>query len=312
MTRPSALGPGTEFDLIRDLLEWWGTAALGIGDDGALLTVPAGERLVVSTDIAVEGVHFRRDWLSAREIGWRATTAALSDLAAMGAAPLGVLVALVLTPEWRERSALRALADGVADAVREVDTHVLGGDLSAGGALAIAVTVLGSAINPLERRGACVGHAVYVTGRLGGPGLALERLSAGSEVPEQARQRFIHPVARIAEGRWLAAHGASSAIDVSDGLLADLAHIAQASGVRIEVNLDSLRLIDGAEPVAASRSGEEYELALTAPTDIAVAEFEAQFACPLTRIGAVHAGPAEIDAYYKGARVADRGGYSHF
>ncbi|MDQ6887679.1 MAG: thiamine-phosphate kinase [Gemmatimonadota bacterium] len=312
MSDASALGPGGEFDVIRDLLAWWGTVAKGIGDDGALLTVPSGQRLVASTDVAIEEVHFRRDWLSAREIGWRATTAALSDLAAMGAAPLGVLIALVLTAEWRDRPALRALADGIADAVRAAGTQIVGGDLSAGRALAITVTVLGSVRIPLERRGARTGHAVYVTGRLGGPGLALEALSSHSVVPAAARQRFIHPVARIAEGRWLAEHGASSAIDISDGLLGDLSHIAHASGVRIGIELESLPLIEGAEPLGASRSGEEYELAVTAPTDIAVAEFETLFDCPLTRIGTVHRGPAGLDAHFRGARVAERGGYSHF
>jgi thiamine-monophosphate kinase len=88
------LGPGAEFDVVRSLLRQWGSSAVGIGDDAALLDVPAGSRLVVSTDHSVEGVHFRRPWITPEEIGWRATQAALSDLAAMGARPLGLLVAL--------------------------------------------------------------------------------------------------------------------------------------------------------------------------------------------------------------------------
>src|SRR5687768_2741478 len=96
----AAMGPGGEFDLVREMLARWGDAAVGIGDDAAVLAVPPGERLVVSTDAAVERVHFRRDWMTAAEIGYRAAAAALSDLAAMAARPLGIVVALALPREW--------------------------------------------------------------------------------------------------------------------------------------------------------------------------------------------------------------------
>src|SRR6266545_1283742 len=111
MTRDVALGPGVEFDLIRQLRDRWGPLAADIGDDASVLRVPRGEQMVVSTDAAIEDVHFRREWLTLREIGYRAVTAALSDLAAMAASPMGVLVSLQLSPGGRD--GLMELADGI-------------------------------------------------------------------------------------------------------------------------------------------------------------------------------------------------------
>ena len=112
MSDETRLGPGREFDLVRVMMSRWGDRARGIGDDATVLDVPAGEHLVLSTDTSLEDVHFRRDWLSPEEIGWRATAAALSDLAAMAANPLGVLVALTLSARWIDD--LGALAEGIA------------------------------------------------------------------------------------------------------------------------------------------------------------------------------------------------------
>src|SRR5262245_1216129 len=122
------LGPGAEFDLIRKLRHHWGPLAVDIGDDAAVLRVPRGESMVISTDAALEDIHFRRDWLSLREIGYRAVTAALSDLAAMAASPAGVLVALQFPGEARAPGDTEAtvleIADGIADAVRAAGTVV--------------------------------------------------------------------------------------------------------------------------------------------------------------------------------------------
>jgi len=117
-TRNLDLGPGREFDVVRTLVDEWGKAAQRIGDDAAVLDVPPGERLVVTTDTSVEGVHFRREWLNHFEIGYRATAAALSDLAAMGARPLGVVIALTL-PEG-DRAEARALATGIGEGAAAV------------------------------------------------------------------------------------------------------------------------------------------------------------------------------------------------
>jgi len=150
MPTTTPLGPGGEFDLIRELLARWGSRARGIGDDAAVIAVPAGERLVVSTDSSIEAVHFRRGWLTPREIGYRATAAALSDLAAMAATPLGILVALALPAAWRAE--VGEIADGIGDAVDLCGVPIVGGDLTAATDLAITVTVMGTAIAPLARR----------------------------------------------------------------------------------------------------------------------------------------------------------------
>lgn len=310
MSESIALGPGREFDLVRELERRWGQRAKGIGDDAAVLDVPPGQRLVVSTDSSVEDVHFRRGWLSPAEIGYRATVAALSDLAAMAATPLGVLLALTLPPRWL--GDVGALADGIGDAVAEAETQVVGGDLTGGRDLVVAVTVLGGAARVLSRRGARPGDAVFVTGALGGPRLAIDALGRGEPPAAVARDRFAHPAARIREGRWLAEHGATATVDVSDGLLSDLGHVAYASEVRIAVELDRLPLVAGADPELAASSGEEYELALAAPAELDADAFERAFGVLLTRIGDVRAGRPGVEATRGGRRIAAGGGWDHF
>src|SRR3954468_14680182 len=215
-----ALGPGREFDLVRTLLAEWGKAAQRIGDDAAILDIPAGERLVVSTDTSAEGVHFRRDWLNSFEIGYRSTAAALSDLAAMAARPLGVLIALTL-PEG-DRNEAREIAVGIREGASAVLCPIVGGDLSSGESLSLTITALGSAARPLARSGAKLGQRVYVTGKLGGPAAAVRAWSAGKHPTDAERARFACPVPRIDAAMGLAARGATSGIDISDGLAADL------------------------------------------------------------------------------------------
>jgi len=312
-----ALGPGAEFDAVRAMVTRWGSLAAGIGDDAATLDVPRGERLVVSTDASVEDVHFRRAWLSAEEIGYRATASALSDLAAMGAAPLGMVIALVVPASWRAE--LGAVADGIGVAAHAAGALVVGGDLSTGSTLAFTVTVLGAAALPVARAGARVGDAVFVTGRLGGPLRALRALERGEEPSPADRARFAHPVARVAAGRWLAEHGATAMIDVSDGLAADLRHVAAASGVRIRLDASHVPRVDGASVRDALASGEEYELACCAPSDAFDAEaFERAFGVPLTRVGTVEAAQPGGDVVLSddvaglGARVDLPVGHDHF
>lgn len=307
--RQTALGAGGEFDAIRGLLERWGPLAVGIGDDAAVLDVPPGERLVASTDTAVDDVHFRRDWMSPREIGYRAVTAALSDLAAMAASPLGILVSLQIPDDSRQL--LNEIADGVGDAVRAGGTVIRGGNIAAGGAIAISTTVLGSALTPLRRAGARAGDNVYVTGLLGGPAAALGALRSGKPPAPNHRERFAHPVARIVEARWLAARGATAAIDLSDGLPGDAAHLAAASGVALELSLDDLPLLGGVSADDAL-GGEEYEILLTARAQIAAAEFSDRFGVPLTRVGAVIDGPPGVTFTRAGNRVAVPPAYDHF
>ena len=311
MSGQISLGPGAEFDAIRQLLDRWGSRAVGIGDDAAVVQVSRGDSLIVSVDSVVEGRHFRPEWLAPREIGYRAVAAALSDLAAMAARPVGILVAIVAPEHWRER--LVELADGIGDMVDLARTHILGGNLSDGGELSITTTVLGEVFAPLSRRGATVGERVYVTGRLGGPAAALARLSAGKPAGAY-RDRFARPIPRLAESLWLADAGASAAIDVSDGLLADIGHLAAASNVGIELDAGRIPLFRAgdAEDVdvdIALHSGEEYELVVTS-SELDVGEFERRFGIPLTEIGRV-ARAERGNIYLSGARVANLSGYDH-
>ncbi len=308
------LGPGAEFDVIRALQARWGDRATGIGDDAALLHVPRGDLLVASVDTAIDGRHFKFEWLTPREIGYRAVTAALSDLAAMGAQPLGILVALALPRDWRERAL--ELADGIGDAVREAATTIRGGNLSDGDELSLTTTVLGHVFHPLRRSGARVGDRVYVTGTLGGPAAAIRALLSGESrdaLSRDVRDRFVHPFPRIAEARWLADRGATAAIDISDGLVADLRHVVAASAVIVELDAGRIPCVSGVSVETALESGEEYELVVTSREEIDVHAFRARFSVPLTAIGRVvdtHGGASDVRIH--GASVASPTGHDHF
>jgi len=304
------LGPGNEFDAIRSMAQRWGERAQGIGDDAALLDIPEGHRLVVSIDASIENHHFRRGWLESREIGWRAAASALSDLAAMGASAIGVLMAAGVPQSWRGE--LAAIADGVGDAADSVGAKVLGGDTSNATELSIAVTVLGAAQRAIGRGGAKPGDHVYVTGSLGGPMSALRVLQRGAQPDPTQRARFAHPEPRIREGQWLAAAGATAMIDISDGLVADAAHLAAASGARFMIDLERVPVMPGIDPRHAAQSGEEYELLLTSSTPLDVAAFAAQFPAGLTEIGRVDAGSGQVEARFGGRLISLDAGHDHF
>lgn len=306
-----AFGPGEEFRVIRRMIRRLGALASGIGDDAALIDVPRGERLVVSVDTAVENVHFKRGWITPLEIGYRAGTAALSDLAAMGAAGLGLLVSLTVPEGWRAE--LDGLSGGVGGAAAHANLLVFGGDTTTGQELSITVTVLGTVREPLRRTNAKVGDHVYVTGELGGPGAALRALQRGKPVPPEYRERFALPKARLLEARWLAGRGAHAAIDISDGVVSDASHVAAASQVRMELYLDRLPLVPGVGPFDAARSGEEYELLVTSAIPIDTAAFHERFGVPLTEIGSVVEGAAGVVTLIDGAPVDfTKGGFDHF
>jgi thiamine-monophosphate kinase len=321
---PSLLGPGPEFDLIRRFLAAApGAEAAGLlvgpGDDAAVLQ----GGLVISTDMTVEGVHYRREWLSGREVGYRAAAGALSDLAAMAAAPLGVLVSLAV-PSADAGDYAADLMDGVTLAVRAIGGTLLGGDLTrSSGPVVLDVTVLGRADPPVLRSGARPGGGLWVTGRLGAAALAVRRVLAGEPPEPEARERFARPEPRVREALWLSARGVPVAmLDLSDGLLGDAGHLAAASGLAVVLDARAVpvhpvvaRAADSdAEALRLAVSGgEDYELCFAAdPADGAAveADFRAEFGLPLTRVGTLEAGEG---VWWGGAaRTRASGGFQHF
>jgi thiamine-monophosphate kinase len=313
--RSLRLGSGGEFDRLRAIF-----AALGgrdLGDDCALLPV-GGRTLAISIDLSLEAVHFRTDWLSFRQIGWRATAAALSDLAADGATPLGVLVSLGV-PGNRQRRPGNAspavqIMSGVGSAAGSVGAKVFGGDLVRSPRYLVDVCVLGVVQRPVRRSGARPGDGLWVTGRLGGAGLALAALGAGRRLAPTVRRRFARPVPRIAAGRWLARRGARAMIDISDGLAGDAGHLAAASGVGIAIELERVPCWPGVTPRAAAASGEEYELLVALPRSFGTAgarAFRRATGLPLTRIGACTAGRG-LRITHDGRPITPPRGFDHF
>jgi len=306
----TALGEGAEFDAIRRMIERWGPAARRIGDDAAVITTLGERSLIASTDTSVENVHFKREWLTPAEIGYRAAASALSDLAAMGAKPLGMLVAMGIPEGWRRH--LDPLSDGIGEAAMTADAPVLGGDMSRSSELTLTITVLGTARDVLYRTSARPGDSVYLTGNIGASGAALSAFRSGGQPSPLSRAKFVRPVPRIREGVWLAENGAVSAIDVSDGLAADLRHIACASRVVINVDVGTIPVFEGVDSIHALASGEEYEIACTSPTDLDVEAFERRFNVPLTRIGSVTRGEPDVVFTQNGSVVEPPAGYLHF
>jgi thiamine-monophosphate kinase len=313
-----ALGPGVEFDRIRDIIELLGPRATGLGDDCALIPSPDGY-VALSTDVSVEGVHFRLDWISLEEAGWRCAAAALSDLAAEGAEARGVLSAVTIPGAGQ--TGLLQLMSGIGAAAASVGAPVLGGDLSSGPAWSVAVTVIGQTSEPVTRAGARPGDGLWVTGALGGSRSALEAWRRGGTPGEEARRRYARPEPRIAAGRWLAAHGARAMLDLSDGLAGDAAHLAAASGVALEIDLSLLPLSPDVKDEAfrlkrapqsfAAEGGEDFELLVALPGSFAgAAEFTRACGVPLTRLGAVKAGSGA--RFLLGDRAVELSGFNHF
>jgi len=211
------------------------TTLLGPGDDAAVVSAADG-RVVVCTDVLVEGRHFRRDWCSATDVGHRAAAANLADIAAMGAVGTALLVALCAPPEldisWAEE-----LADGLAGECELVGAAVVGGDTAASPLLTIAVTAIGDlgGREPVRRDGARPGDIVAMAGRVGHAAAGYTVLSRGFRSPKVLVDAYRRPAVPYWAGPAAAALGATSMIDVSDGLLADLGHLATESQVGIDI-----------------------------------------------------------------------------
>jgi thiamine-monophosphate kinase len=315
-----------ELELIEALERVLGPAGprtlRSLGDDAAVIR--SRRYAVISVDTMVDGVHFRRDQVSAEEIGHRAMGAALSDLAAMAADPGEAYLSLALPPGMELQEAV-SLARTAQDVAERYGCGICGGDITAAGQLMVSLTVIGwadDAAAVLGRDGARPGDLVAVTGELGGAGAGLaliEGRAAAHGLPEpvqsELRRRYARPEPRIRAGQTLSAHGATALIDVSDGLATDARHLALASGVRIELDLDRLPLCAGVAEIAgelgrkgnelAATAGEDFELCVTLS---AAALQAASREMKLTCIGRVLKGEPGLVIAGGGAGLA---GYEH-
>jgi len=307
-----------EFGLIDRIRRRVGDGAggpwvIGNGDDAALLRPRAGEEIAVTADTLVEGVHFRFDTQTPERVGRRALIANLSDLAAMGARPLGCTLALAVPPELPVQR-VDGLARGLA---REAVRHgcpVVGGNVARASEVSLAITALGAVARgrALRRDRLRPGDRLYVTGHLGGQALQLARGGRVSRLPEP----------RLAVGRALArpAAGCRACIDVSDGLESDLQHLLDASGVGARVDPDRLPLAPGLRAGAARlglevwdlclRGGEDYELLFALPARRSVARAVPRaLGVPVHEVGRVTDRPGRLEGL---PETGAAGGWRHF
>ena len=329
MTRRRSRNSLGEFELIARYFSPLATApgALGLKDDVALLRLPKGRELVAKADAIVEGVHF----LSSDPpdtIAQKALRVNLSDLAAKGATPLGYLMSLSL-PANRDVSWIKKFTSGLARDQRQYDVSLLGGDTTrTNGALTIAITALGDvpAGKATRRRGARPGDRVFVTGTLGDAACGLDILvkkRKGAKVARELISRYRLPRPRLDVGRELR-DLAHASIDVSDGLVADLGHIADVSRVRITIDAwriplsAALRHQLGASQntqVLAATSGDDYEIAFTCPSECAgkIGKIARKTKVAITEVGRVERGRGVVllDARGRPIRLQKRG-YAHF
>ncbi|MEQ1655660.1 MAG: thiamine-phosphate kinase [Nitrospira sp.] len=291
MARRKATQPIQEFPLIRQLQRRFerksSSVVTGIGDDAAVVSIPAGDWAVLTTDLLTEGVHFDLRTASPASVGYRAAMANLSDVAAMGAVPRFLLVSIAIPSSLRTTDIL-ALYEGLMTACRAYKVRLIGGDTSASQhGLFLSITLLGTTKRRkvLLRKGARIGDSLYVTGTLGDSLAGLQLLSnshaqgTGTSRLRPADRKFLinrhlRPTARVREGQWLNQTGVvTSAIDVSDGLSGDLRHICNASHVGAEIDVSRLPLSPACQSYATSTKqdpvalalagGEDYELLFT-------------------------------------------------
>jgi thiamine-monophosphate kinase len=306
----------TEHEWIRRLVRRLGRGGpnvrVGPGDDAAALRI-GGTTLLVTTDALVEGVHFAPGWLTPHALGERAYRVNASDLAAMGGWPLAAVMALEV-PRGVDPDILDDLVAGFVRAARRHDVTLVGGNLTRGHGLAVTVTLLGRAgTRVVTRAGARPGDRVLVTGRLGAMGAAVRGRRSGQAVP------LPRVPDRVRAGALLA-RVATAMIDVSDGLVQDLGHVARASGVAIRLDGSRIpqaatcrRRTDGL--LVASTAGEDYELACTIPAGRVVAALRLvrRARCTLTEVGVVERGRSVVTVVGKDGRPLRLpvGGFDH-
>ncbi len=282
---PSVNGEGDEFSLIDALAARFATGPgglapgdLGIGDDAAAVTLPGLGRVVMATDLVVAGVHVDLAVSTPEDIGWKSLMVTVSDLGAMGCAPSHVLLSVAAPAGFP----VKRLGDGVALAAEVTGCTVVGGDLSSSTLLVVSVAAVGPAddrVRPLlTRSGARSGDLLFVTGPLGASAAGLRLLAvpvtdgaAGVSEPLDTGTPYLlatahrRPMARIREGMVARAAGATACIDVSDGLMADVTHLADASGVGLHLVVGAPVVAEGATRHEALDGGEDYELIVATP-----------------------------------------------
>jgi thiamine-monophosphate kinase len=289
----------------------------GIGDDSAVLRIPPGHEVLVTTDFTIENVHFRRDWHPPELVGRRCLTRGLSDIAAMGGEPLAAFLSLAVASDVPQKWVNRFLT-GLLDLAEEFKVPLAGGDTAQSpGGIHADIVVVGSVPKgkAVLRSGAKAGDRIYVTGELGGSAAALARLAESKPVGA-AHSGHLRPLARVAVGQWLRRRGVASAmIDVSDGLSTDLEHICEESRVGAEIEAEAIpraRVGLGKKRVAlelALHGGDDYELlftsAATVPSEVAGVR--------VTRIGRT-TGSTGMRLIKKDgkARPLKPGGWKHF
>ncbi len=307
-----------EFGLIAALTDRFSQGAhvfVGPGDDAALLRTPKGH-VVVSTDLLVEGRHFRREWADARAIGRKAAAANLSDINAMGGTAHSLTVGLG-APRDLPVAWLLQLAEGIAEEAALVGASIVGGDLTTAHEVVIAVTALGTCeVAPVLRSGAQPGDVVALAGRQGWAAAGLAVLARGFRSPRALVEAYQRPEPPYAAGLAGARAGATAMIDVSDGLLADLGHIAAGSGVAIDVEREAFVLADPMRAVGSALGVDPMQFILGGGDDHAIAAtFPSGSALPdgFVRIGSVaEPGEAGTTVTVDGADYDGPTGWAHF
>ncbi|GAA3530691.1 thiamine-monophosphate kinase [Aeromicrobium flavum] len=279
-------------DLVREQLGTSDYVLVGPGDDAAHIATADGT-YVTATDILVEGRHFRRDWSTAADIGRKAVAANLSDINAMGGVATALLVAFA-APGDTPVSWVTDLVGGMVEECAKVGARIVGGDMSAADQVVISITALGDAERPVTRSGAQVGDQVAFAGTLGLASAGYGALSRGFRSPKAAVDEHRAPHPPYAAGPAAATGGATAMIDISDGLLADLGHVARASKVAIDVDPAAFEILDAVQTVAGAlggvdplrfvlAGGDDYALAATFPADATLPD-------GWTRVGVVRSG----------------------
>lgn len=306
-----------EFGLIERISALVPLAAdgvVGIGDDAAVLDIPG--KLVASVDAVVEGRHFKREWTSGEDVGHRAAAAAMADLAAMGGQCKALMVALTL-PSETEVSWVESLMTGIVDEAAELDAEVVGGDVTRGDTVVVSLSALGTVSDVVLRSGAQPGDIVALAGRQGWAAAGLTVLSRGFRSPRALVQAYQRPHPPYDSGPAAARGGATAMIDVSDGLLADVSHLAKASGVLADLESELIPVADQLQETSSAfnvdpltwvlAGGDDHSLVATFPAGSQLPQMFTMIG-RITAVGANGPGVAVDGRHWSG----QGGGHDHF